>query len=139
MDLSKMISMKTPTERRRRARLLRYLVAVLSLLAACNPKESSHVGGGSTPASSGRVEEMDETHYLLTGRDVVVKRFPTGLFRSNSYVVRVDKEGFIVDAGTKDEELFQYIARKGVTIRQIFITHSHVDHLGYGTLLKART
>jgi glyoxylase-like metal-dependent hydrolase (beta-lactamase superfamily II) len=82
---------------------------------------------------------MDESHYLLKGRDVFVKRFPTGLFQSNTYVVHVAKEGFIVDAGANDEAIFRYIARTGVTIRQIYITHSHVDHLAFGTLLKART
>ena len=109
------------------------------LLLACNSKLRSSVDHQRAPVSSFVAVERDEVHYQLSGRDVVIRRFPTGLFHSNSYVVRVGQEGFIVDAGVGDEELHQYISRTGVTIRHVFITHAHVDHLAFGMTLKERT
>lgn len=113
------------------------LAAVLMLLVACTSKQG--FSGESERAPRSSVVESDEAKYIVQGRDVFVRRFPTGLFRSNSYVVRIGQEGFIVDAGANDEEIFRHIARTGVAIRHIFVTHAHVDHLAFGMLLRERT
>lgn len=70
---------------------------------------------------------------------ISIKTFSTGLLGSNCYVVSNNNEGFIIDAGSNDEEIFDYIEKNEIKIHYIFITHAHADHLFFGPLIKKRT
>lgn len=75
----------------------------------------------------------------ITDNQVTIKTFPIGIYGSNSYVVSYNKVGFIVDAGSNDPSILQYIIENNIDIKYIFCTHSHIDHTLYAMDLKALT
>lgn len=86
------------------------------------------------PTAQGEVFLHQAAH-----RSILVKRFPNGLYRSNCYVISVGSDGFVIDAGSNDEGIRRYIAQRKLTVRHIFATHGHIDHLVYGALVREWT
>lgn len=60
---------------------------------------------------------------------IIIKTFPTGIFGSNCHVVSRNGVGFVVDAGSSDTTILQYIRENNISIKYIFCTHSHIDHV----------
>ena len=64
---------------------------------------------------------------------LAVDRFELGPIGTNCYVVRTERgapEAVVVDPGDDPTDLRLEIARMGVTVAGILITHTHYDHIG---------
>lgn len=61
-----------------------------------------------------------------------VWRVTGGAFPSNAYVCAngTPGEGFVIDPGLDPEKIDKAAQRLGLTIRQVFCTHGHFDHIG---------
>jgi glyoxylase-like metal-dependent hydrolase (beta-lactamase superfamily II) len=63
----------------------------------------------------------------------VVDRYELGPIGTNCYVVRTERgapEAVVVDPGDDPTTLRLEIARMGVTVAGILVTHTHYDHIG---------
>jgi glyoxylase-like metal-dependent hydrolase (beta-lactamase superfamily II) len=49
------------------------------------------------------------------------------------------REGMVVDPGDEIESVLEVIARHGLTVKAIVITHAHIDHIGGAQKLKRVT
>ncbi len=64
---------------------------------------------------------------------LVVDRYELGPIGTNCYVVRAERgapEAVVIDPGGDAANLRIEIARMGVTVAAILITHTHYDHIG---------
>jgi hydroxyacylglutathione hydrolase len=64
---------------------------------------------------------------------LVVDRFELGPIGTNCYVVRTERgaaEAVVIDPGADATSLRLEIARMGVAVAGILITHTHYDHIG---------
>ncbi len=61
-----------------------------------------------------------------------VKQFVIDEYESNCFVVSCPETGeaLVVDPGKDQEDVLQCLAEQGLTVRYIFITHAHYDHVG---------
>ncbi len=76
------------------------------------------------------------TNNNIQNEVILIKVFPTGIYGSNCYVISQKNVGFIVDAGSNDTAIVQYIKEKNITVKYIFCTHSHIDHVLFAMDLK---
>lgn len=55
-----------------------------------------------------------------------------GLFEENSYLVVDETTGdaVMIDPGDEPEQLFEMLDESGATLRGIWLTHAHIDHIG---------
>lgn len=55
-----------------------------------------------------------------------------GLFEENSYLVVDESTGdaVLIDPGDEPERLLEMLAESGATLRAIWLTHAHIDHIG---------
>jgi hydroxyacylglutathione hydrolase len=61
-------------------------------------------------------------------------------FMKNGFVVGCEqtREAVLIDPGDEVQELLSFVARSGLTVRHILLTHAHVDHVtGVGAAKKA--
>ena len=51
---------------------------------------------------------------------------------SNLYVIGCEKtlDAALIDAGTYDQRVADYVLRHGLKVKEVFITHGHWDHTG---------
>lgn len=56
-------------------------------------------------------------------------RIPLGVYQTNCYLVKSDKQVIIIDPGTKSERIISKIA-EDEKVLAIFLTHGHFDHIG---------
>ncbi len=63
---------------------------------------------------------------------------PVTLFQSNCSIVwdELSMEGIVVDAGGDAERVAKFIAEEGISVKAIFLTHGHVDHVSGTNKLK---
>jgi hydroxyacylglutathione hydrolase len=56
---------------------------------------------------------------------------PVGVLQCNCHVVgdAVTREAIVIDPGDDAESVLQVIARHGLNVRAILITHAHIDHV----------
>ena len=71
--------------------------------------------------------------------NIIVKAFSTGMENSNCYVVSQDGIGFIVDAGSNDPYITNYLIENKIEIKYIICTHSHICHILFAQDLKDLT
>jgi glyoxylase-like metal-dependent hydrolase (beta-lactamase superfamily II) len=66
---------------------------------------------------------------------------PVGMLQCNCSVFgdETTREGLVVDPGDEIESVLEVIARHGLTVKAIFITHAHIDHIGGAQKLKQAT
>lgn len=57
------------------------------------------------------------------------KRFTTGMYSSNCYIIGDNGESIIIDAGVDAAELAGVISESGLKIKYILLTHAHIDHI----------
>jgi hydroxyacylglutathione hydrolase len=72
---------------------------------------------------------------------MIVESFPVGPLRCNCTILgdEVTHEAIVVDPGDNIPEVLSRLAKHGLTLRQIVITHAHIDHVGGAAQLKKAT
>jgi glyoxylase-like metal-dependent hydrolase (beta-lactamase superfamily II) len=67
--------------------------------------------------------------------------FPVGMLQCNCSVVgdEASREALVIDPGDNIEQVLEVLARHGLTLKQIVITHAHIDHVGGAMQLKRAT
>jgi glyoxylase-like metal-dependent hydrolase (beta-lactamase superfamily II) len=67
--------------------------------------------------------------------------FPVGPLQCNCSIIADEqtKEAMVIDPGDKIEEILDLLRRNHFTLKQIAITHAHIDHVGGAMKLKAAT
>jgi glyoxylase-like metal-dependent hydrolase (beta-lactamase superfamily II) len=63
---------------------------------------------------------------------VNVRAFPVGAFQENAYVLLDETSGdaVLVDPGEEGQRLLDAAQSMGGTVRAIWLTHAHIDHVG---------
>jgi hydroxyacylglutathione hydrolase len=72
---------------------------------------------------------------------MILESFPVGPLRCNCTILgdEVTREAIVVDPGDNIPEILSRLQKHGLTLRQIIITHAHIDHVGGAALLKKLT
>ena len=67
--------------------------------------------------------------------------FPVGPLQCNCSVVGDERthEAMVIDPGDNIDEVMATVAQHGLKVKQIVITHAHIDHVGGAMKLKALT
>ena len=67
--------------------------------------------------------------------------FPVGPLQCNCSVIGDEKtrEAMVVDPGDDISDVLAVLARHGLKLKRIYITHGHIDHIGGATKLRAAT
>jgi hydroxyacylglutathione hydrolase len=72
---------------------------------------------------------------------MILESFPVGPLHCNCTILgdEVTHEAMVVDPGDNIPEILSRLEKHGLTLRQIVITHAHIDHIGGAALLKKAT
>jgi hydroxyacylglutathione hydrolase len=72
---------------------------------------------------------------------MILESFPVGPLRCNCTILgdEVTHEALVVDPGDNIPEILSRLQKHGLTLRQIVITHAHIDHVGGAALLRKAT
>jgi glyoxylase-like metal-dependent hydrolase (beta-lactamase superfamily II) len=72
---------------------------------------------------------------------MILESFPVGPLRCNCTILgdEFTHEAVVVDPGDNITEILARLQKHGLTLRQIVITHAHIDHVGGAALLKKAT
>lgn len=67
--------------------------------------------------------------------------FPVGVLQCNCSVVgdEQSREAMVIDPGDEIDQILAVVAQHGLTVKQIVITHAHIDHVGGAMKLKQAT
>jgi hydroxyacylglutathione hydrolase len=72
---------------------------------------------------------------------MILETFPVGPLRCNCTILgdEVTHEAIVVDPGDNIPEILSRLQGHGLNLRQIVITHAHIDHVGGALLLRRAT
>jgi hydroxyacylglutathione hydrolase len=72
---------------------------------------------------------------------MIVETFPVGPLHCNCTILGdpVTRDAVVVDPGENIPDILSRLTRHGLTLRQILITHAHIDHVGGALALKKIT
>ncbi len=72
---------------------------------------------------------------------MILESFPVGPLHCNCTILgdEVTREAIVVDPGDNIPEILSRLQKHGLTLRQIIITHAHIDHVGGAVQLKRAT
>jgi hydroxyacylglutathione hydrolase len=72
---------------------------------------------------------------------MILETFPVGPLRCNCSILgdELTHEAVVVDPGDNLPEILSRLQKHGLTLRQIIVTHAHIDHVGGAALLKKVT
>ncbi|MFO7734649.1 MAG: MBL fold metallo-hydrolase [bacterium] len=56
-----------------------------------------------------------------------IRKIVTGPVQTNCYVVTSENRAIIIDPGSEDEDIYEFLENK--TLDYVFLTHSHYDHI----------
>jgi hydroxyacylglutathione hydrolase len=72
---------------------------------------------------------------------MILESFPVGPLHCNCTILgdEVTREAIVVDPGDNIPEILSRLQKHGLTLRQIVITHAHIDHVGGAVQLKRAT
>jgi hydroxyacylglutathione hydrolase len=72
---------------------------------------------------------------------MILESFPVGPLRCNCTILgdEVTHEAVVVDPGDNIPEILSRLQKHGLSLRQIVITHAHIDHVGGAMKLRALT
>ncbi len=67
--------------------------------------------------------------------------FPVGPLACNCSVIgdETTREAMVIDPGDEVDEIMAIVRRHGLTVKQIVVTHGHIDHVGGAMKLKKLT
>jgi len=72
---------------------------------------------------------------------VIHEILPVGMLGCNCSILgdEVNREAIVIDPGDEIGRIQQLIAKHGLTVKMIVITHAHIDHIGGAQKLRAAT
>lgn len=72
---------------------------------------------------------------------MVLDRITAGIYATNCYIIGCENtgQGVVVDPGGDAERIMQAVAKNGLDIKYIILTHGHFDHIGALKGIKDRT
>jgi len=72
---------------------------------------------------------------------VIHEILPVGMLQCNCSIFADEqsREGLVIDPGDNIDEILEIVRRHGLTVKAIFITHAHIDHIGGAQKLKQAT
>jgi len=72
---------------------------------------------------------------------VILEIFPVGPLQCNCSIVadEVSREAMVIDPGDEIDYILTRLSTLGLTLKQIVITHAHIDHVGGAARLKRLT
>ena len=72
---------------------------------------------------------------------MILETFPVGPLHCNCTILgdELTHEAVVVDPGDNLPEILSRLQKHGLTLRQIIVTHAHIDHVGGAALLKKVT
>jgi hydroxyacylglutathione hydrolase len=72
---------------------------------------------------------------------MILETFPVGPLHCNCTILgdEVTHEAMVVDPGDNIPEILSRLRKHGLTLRQIVVTHAHIDHVGGAAQLKKAT
>ncbi len=72
---------------------------------------------------------------------MIHKVFPVGPLQCNCSILGDEqtREAMVVDPGDQIEDILEILRQEKLTLKQIVITHAHIDHVGGAMKLKAAT
>jgi hydroxyacylglutathione hydrolase len=72
---------------------------------------------------------------------MILETFPVGMLRCNCTILgdETTREAIVVDPGENVSEILTRLAAHKLTLKQIIITHAHIDHVGGAARLKRVT
>jgi glyoxylase-like metal-dependent hydrolase (beta-lactamase superfamily II) len=72
---------------------------------------------------------------------MIFESFPVGPLRCNCTILgdETTHEAMVVDPGDNIPEILSRLQKHGLTLRQIVVTHAHIDHVGGAVQLKKWT
>jgi hydroxyacylglutathione hydrolase len=72
---------------------------------------------------------------------MILESFPVGPLRCNCTILgdEATREAIVIDPGDNIPEILSRLQKHGLTLRQIVITHAHIDHVGGAARLKTAT
>ncbi|HEX7655289.1 MAG TPA: MBL fold metallo-hydrolase [Verrucomicrobiae bacterium] len=96
-------------------------LAALAQVLGMDAKKLEQIAGGWLPTPKD----------LSTWRELRVFNQPAKDFTVNCYLAwdEVTKDAAVFDTGTNAQEVLDCIAKEGLQLRHIFLTHSHWDHM----------
>src|SRR5258708_35075138 len=67
--------------------------------------------------------------------------FPVGPLQCNCSVIADEQthEAMVIDPGDEVEQILELLREKQFVLKQIAVTHAHIDHIGGGMKLKKTT
>jgi glyoxylase-like metal-dependent hydrolase (beta-lactamase superfamily II) len=72
---------------------------------------------------------------------MILETFPVGPLQCNCSIVgdETTREAMVIDPGDEISEILTRLAKRGLTLKQIVVTHGHIDHVGGALKLKRAT
>ncbi|HMF91549.1 MAG TPA: MBL fold metallo-hydrolase [Candidatus Angelobacter sp.] len=72
---------------------------------------------------------------------MIHKILPVGPLQCNCSIIGDEqtREAMVIDPGDQIEDILDILRRERLTLKQIVITHAHIDHVGGATKLKGAT
>jgi glyoxylase-like metal-dependent hydrolase (beta-lactamase superfamily II) len=72
---------------------------------------------------------------------MILETFPVGPLRCNCTVLgdETTHEAVVIDPGDNIPDILARLTKHGLTLRQIIVTHAHIDHVGGAVLLRKAT
>jgi glyoxylase-like metal-dependent hydrolase (beta-lactamase superfamily II) len=72
---------------------------------------------------------------------MIHKIIPVGPLQCNCSIVgdEATREAMIIDPGDNIDRILAIVAQHGLTVKQVVVTHAHIDHVGGAMKLKQRT
>jgi hydroxyacylglutathione hydrolase len=72
---------------------------------------------------------------------MILETFPVGPLQCNCTILGDEqtREAMVIDPGDNIPDILMRLAKHGLTLKQIIVTHAHIDHVGGAVQLKKAT